>query len=264
MASAGEQLLTLQQSISRQNDPQWPDDYIQTLYFTEVEELFHVEYCGPFYEDTYQNLLQTLCIPDVAGKLKSLAIRGPDEGANGTRNWDFTALIEAQADFSNLTTFSVEPTAPEHHNKSIVGIDYEEDGQIGSLLSLMPLLKALTVPSAPDASFFKRPEHPLAVLRVDSGFSHQNFVRNFSESICFTQMKMLDFGDYNQRYMKNYPEECTPLSDYEELFKSQAFQRMNGFYLRNSELTAEQLTQLGQLRQEVSFYVIQAHGKYVR
>lgn len=163
-----------------------------------------------------------------------------------------------------MTTFFVEPTAPEHHNKSIVGVDYEEDGQIGSLLSLMPLLKVLTVPSAPDNSFFERAEHPLAVLRVDSGFSHQNFVRNFSKSTCFTQMKMLDFGDYNQRYMKNYPEECTPLLDYEELFKSQAFQRMNSFHLRNSELTIEQLTELGQLRQEVSFYVIQAHGEYIR
>lgn len=65
MASAEEHLLGLQQSISRENDPQWPDEYIQTLYFTEVQGLFHLEYYGPFYEDTYQNLLQTLCIPDV-------------------------------------------------------------------------------------------------------------------------------------------------------------------------------------------------------
>ncbi len=264
MASAEEQLFKLQQIISQTNDPQGPDEYTETVYFTQFQGLFHVEYYGSSYEGTYQSLLQTLCDPDVAGKLKSLAIRGPDEGANGTRNWDFTPLIEAQAEFSNLTTFFVEPTAPEHHNQSIIGVDYEEEGQISSLLSQMPSLKALTIPSAPDDSFFERPEHPLAVLRVDSGFSHQNFIHNFSKSTCFAQIKMLDFGDYNQRYMENYSEECTPLPDYEELFKSQAFQRMNCFNLRNPGLTAEQLAQLAQIRQEVSFYVIQAHGEYIR
>lgn len=264
MTLAEEQLFELQQSIGRANDPQRTDEYVQKLYVMQLQELFYVEYYGSSYGDAYFDLLQTLCVPDVARALKSLAVRGPDEGTNGTRNWDFTPLIEAQAEFSNLTTFFVEPTAPEHHNQSIIGTDYEEEGQIGSLLDQMPLLKTLTVPSAPDRSFFERPEHSLAVLRVDSGYGHQSFVRNFSRSCCFTQLRMLDFGDYNQRYMENYLEECTPLSDYEELFKSQAFQRMNRLNLRNPNLTDEQLAQLRQLRQKVSFYVIQAHGEYIR
>lgn len=266
MASAVEVLQSLQERISQTNERGLLDVETQKLYFTQSRGLLYVAYYGSSYDETYSDFLQTICIPEIAAQLGALTIQGPDEGANGTRNWDFTGLIDSGTNFPCLNTFFVEPTEPDHHNQTVIGADYEEEGQIGHLLTKMPALQSLTVPSAPEAGFFERAEHPLAILRVESGYDHQNFVANFSRSDCFPHLRMLDFGDYSQRYMVNYVQQCTPFADYEALFRSQAFRNITGrgFILRNSVLSAVQLAELRRMQSSVPFYVTHSYGEYIR
>jgi hypothetical protein len=233
------------------------------IYFTAVHGGLAIEFFGSPLDESYAAFLQALCTDEVAHSVRSLMLRGPDEGANGTRNWDLTGIFQSDAVFPSLENLFIEPTAPEHHNQSIIGREYDEEGQIGLLLTRTPSLKSLTVPSAPDASFFQAGYRPLRFLQVDTGFAHQDFLRHLSQSDCFPDLITLDFGDYNQRYLEDYREDCTPFEQYEELFPSDAFQSVKRFNLRNSILSAEQLTHLRQLRKDLQFYVIQAYGVYL-
>ncbi len=264
MTTVSERLQALQQSISRRNEPDQMDEDTEKLYFTESQGLFYVEFFGLPGGEAYNECLQAICEPTVAPHLRSLAFRGPDEGANGTRNWDLTEIIASGSEFPALNSLFVEPTSPEHHNQSIIGSDYEEEGQIGRLLAKTPALKSLTVPSAPDAGFFQAGTRPLLILRIDSGYDHQDFIANMSRAACFPKLRMLDFGDYSQRYMENYQKQCTPFGDYELLFKSATFTGVGRLNLRNALLSADQLRQLHELRQDLQLFAIEAHGEYVR
>lgn len=264
MLTIAERLQSLQHSISQRNDPGWVDEHTEKLYFVQSQGLYHVEFFGSPNGGAYDEFLRVICDREVATQLRSLALRGLDEGANGTRNWNLMKILETPAEFPVLNSIFIEPTSPEHHNQSIIGSGYEEEGQIGCLLAKSPVLQSLTVPSAPDASFFQSGTRPLFFLRVESGYDHQGFISNLSRCSCFPKLKMLDFSDFSQRYMENYREACTPFADYECLFQSAAFTSVRRFNLRNAVMSSEQLAQLRQLRQDLQFFTIQSFGEYVR
>jgi hypothetical protein len=119
------------------------------------------------------------------------------------------------------------------------------------------------VPSAPDESFFQVGFRPLRFLRVDTGFAHQDFLLNLSR-YGLSDLIMLDFGDYNQRYLEGYHQECVPFEHYEQLFRSPAFRGVRRLNLRNSALTHDQLAHLHSLHKDLQLYLIQAYGEYLR
>jgi hypothetical protein len=259
------QLTDLQRRIAERNEPDALDFVVERLYFADVGGLIYVEYYGySFLDASFGDLLNVFNIPDVASQIKLLAISGPDEGANGTRNSDFTPLTESETAFPQLTTLYIEPTAPEHHNATIVAEEYDEEGMLAKLLAKAPQLQSLTTPSAPDASFFKVGSRPLWYLRVDAGYDTQNFILNLSESSSFPYLRRLDYGDYNERYMEEYPKGCTPYEHYQALLQSPTFLPVNTFILRNSICTPEELVALKAIRRDLNFVAIQSHGEYVK
>ncbi len=92
-------LQRLQKSVWQANNTQSDIDAPQRLYFAEMNGLFHVEYYGTSRDEPYETFLKGICSPDIATNLFSLALRGPDEGANGVRNWDITGIVESDAHF---------------------------------------------------------------------------------------------------------------------------------------------------------------------
>jgi hypothetical protein len=191
--------------------------------FTEVQNLVQIEYFGFAFGESFSDLIHLLCNPDIASFTQSLVFRSVDEGANGTFYWDFTELNRSSVVFPNLTTFFVEPHHDDWHNHPVIAEMLEEEGMIGRLLAQMPNLREMTVPSAPDASFFQVGQRPLSTLRVEAGYDHQNFILNFSRSSCFPSLEMLDFSDFNEQYMDDYLEYCIPFDHYRELLWSKAF-----------------------------------------
>ena len=133
------------------------------------------------------DLLETLKDADVALHLASLTLRSPDVGANGTREWSLGTLTSTT--FPVLSSLRVERNHPEAHNRGVIGGVDGEFGELGDLLACCPSLLTLEAPSAPDASFFRLPTHPLHHLSVDSGYDHQGFVRNIAASTCFRTCK---------------------------------------------------------------------------
>lgn len=266
MPFASSQLSGLQQRVGERNEgaSAWTDEDAARVYFAPANNgLFHVEFYGTPFDEAFQDCVTTLSQPEVAVSIRSLAFRGPDKGANGTRNWDFTGLVDTGMDFSSLVSFFVEPTAPEHHNHTIIAQDYEEDGMIARLVAKMPKLLSLTVPSAPDSAFFAGREHPLQLLHVDIGYDHQNFIVNLSKSVRFPDLRLLDFGDHTPQRADD-PVMSTPTMDYTALVPSQAFRKVGRLNLRNANLPADQARELLRLKPGLALFLIQAQGDYVR
>jgi hypothetical protein len=257
------QLRNLQQHFSDRNEEWWPDEKCEKLFLTETNGLVHIEFYGRTFDESFWDFSRKLCQPEVAVVIKSLVFRGPDEGANGTKNWDFSMLLHNDVIFPNLTSLLIEPTQLHHHNQSIIGASYEEDGMIAALTNKMPQLESLTVPSAPNSSFFTKTKEGLRWLRIESGYAHQNFIQNLSRSKALPNLASFDFGDYCQNYIENYQDNCTPFAHYVELFQSQAFANISYFRLRNPSLSQEQLRDLKRLRSDLEFHVVQESGAYM-
>lgn len=263
MFDAGKHIQEIQKWISEHDQFEWNSDDPERLLFTEVQGLFHLEFYGFPWNDNFLKFIELICIPEVASKIVALNFRSPDQGANGTLNWDFSELIQSKTDLANLKTLFVEPYQPEWHNFPIIAESLEEEGMIAKLIAKMPCLKKLTLPNSPDASFFEVSRESLSYLRVESGYDPQNFIFNLSHSSCFPNLQTLDFGDYNQQYVDEYPEACIPFEHYVELFCSRAFASIQLFVLRNAVLSPTQLQELHQQRQGMTFRFIQSYGDYV-
>jgi hypothetical protein len=247
-------LSALQQRIAdREKEVGEEEDRIS---FEEVRGLFQIEYFGFAFGESFSELVYLLCNPDIASCTQSLTFRSLDEGANGTFYWDFNELNRSSVMFPNLTTFFVEPHHADWHNHPVIAETLEEEGMIGRLLAQMPNLREMTVPNAPDASFFQVGQRPLYALRVEAGYDHQNFILNLSRSSCFPRLKILDFGDLNEQYMDDYFEYRTPFEHYRELLQSKAFSEVKELVLRNVYLSPSQLEELQELCKNITFRLI--------
>jgi hypothetical protein len=237
-------LTELQNRLFADADLTDPFHEYDRVLFAEVGGLLHVEYYGDWCEEPLEATLEMLARPEVAERLAVLHFDGPDEGANGSRAWDFNPLLATDALFPRLTTFRVAWQRPGDHNYPVIG--YDEEGTVARLLDRLPNLKDLTVPSAPDAAFFDRPAHPLAYLRVATGYDHQNFILNLSQSRCFPNLFRFDFADYDQVY-HDYPEACVPFDHYRALFQSPVLEKAH-CAVWYAPWTAEQFRELRALK----------------
>lgn len=266
MHTALKKLGQLQAEIHSQEGGELPDEYQSTLMFCETSGLIKIKFYGdPAGEsDALNRLLRVVVDSDVSPYVKSLEFSGPDKGANGTRAWGFGAVVESDAVFTNLTSFLVEGTLPEHHNRSIISGDfYEEGGMIAGLLGKMPSLLSLGVPSAPDHNFFRTEAHPLNTLVVQAGYDTQDFILNLGRAACFPGLRRLDFTDYQETYAEDYESGRTPFGHYKELFLSPSLDEMRLVVLRNPRLSREEAEELKSLKKGVQLMLIRTTSEYV-
>jgi hypothetical protein len=246
----------LQRSIANREREVYEEE--ERISIVEVQDLVQIEYFGYAFGDSFSELIHLLCNPSVAASTQSLIFRSFDEGANGTFNWDFTELNRSSVAFPNLTNFFVELRHPDWHNHPVIAESLEEEGMIARLLSQMPNIREMTIPNAPDVSFFQVGQRPLSALRVEAGYDHQNFILNFSQSSCFPFLQRLDFSDFNEQYMDDYLDCCTPFEHYCELLQSNAFSGVQKLVLRNARLAPSQAEELQGLCKNIVFRLINA------
>lgn len=258
-----------------EDGPLWDIDQNQ-LFFAPRGAGIHVAYSGEVDEEVFDRVAECLVQRDVASSLVSLELGGPDEGANGTREWVLSKLAKSPARFPKLRRFFVAPTKPEDHNQSLIvrsDLIMAEGGDIARLVAKMPKLVELTVPNAPDASFFEVPLERLEYVRIGSAFDTQGFIGNLARSERLPSLHIVDFAESGQWHAEwadaRSQHLVTPFADYEALFASALMARVHTFVLRNTCLTLEQLAALeGRLRPErkgaLQFQVIQdTRGGYV-
>lgn len=263
MPDVAEQLEALRQRIAGRNEPDMPGAYLQRLAITSTASQFNLDFYGETLEDSYFDLLATIAKPEIAPHIRSLILRGPDEGANGTHNWDIGPLLETDAAFPELETFSVQLNQPADHNRSVIGADYDEDGILAKLLAKSPKMREFTVPSAPNAAFFGVGQRPIRFLSVDAGYDTQDFISNLAKSSCFPNLYCLEWGEYNETYMDDYLASCTPVDHYRQLFQSGAFAKVARLVWRNPVCTDDEINELKELKPDLQLLVVRFSDHYV-
>jgi hypothetical protein len=261
MPTAIERLTELQEEMNRANMSHWNLDEMRRLSFFQVGGLLHVHYYGLTrreYDEEAEELeneikarqlpiFEVLSLPEVASRVTSLTFDGPDEGANGTRDWDFTWLLAQEATFPELQTLIIQPSPPEAHNYTVLGLGYEADGQLAGWLSKAPKLSQLTTPSAPNAEFFQVEHKMLSWMRVNAGYDQANFILNLSQKPT-PMMVELDWCEIHNKHLDAWEEDATPYEHFEALFSSPGCPRH--ITLCNPNLSDEQIRKLIALQRE--------------
>jgi hypothetical protein len=180
--------------------------------------------------------LELLVSESVASHIEAIEIAGEPDGVNGTRNWELTALAEG-ADLPRLVRLTVEGTKPNDHGHTVLG-DYTlaEAGLVAKILDRTPALDVLEIPSAPDETFFRRENHPLKRLVVQTGYDHQGFIDNLARSTCFAKLETLDFTDFTQSDADDFDAQRTPRSSYDLLFATAGLPALRTAFLRGTKL----------------------------
>jgi hypothetical protein len=253
----------LRRKVHLRNHPShWPEQ-MDRFHFLELDGLFHVEYYGD--SSGIDEMLTELSRENVAPVIASIQIGGPDEGANGTKNWDLTLLATSAATFANLRYLIVEQTRPTDHNCRIIGRNYyEEDGMLAEIASKAPMLTQLTVPSAPSSAFFDVNLEHLECLNVDAGYETQDFILNLSQSTNLPRLRYLEWGEYHGLPTREWLEKCTPFAHYQSLFRSEAFRLVKAFVFRNPVCSEAELAELQTMRPDLQILVVRSTGEYVR
>ena len=202
-------------------------------------------------------LLAALTEPGVADHIVQLRIGGPDEGANGLKEWDFGTLIDAATRFPRLSDLEIAITDPGDHNQACV-----PDNQLPGLLALMPLLRNVTLPQAPEPAFFDVALPDLKTIRTGGDFRSRGFILVLAGATKLPALRFVDFTDSLAPFMekeRQSPEwDSTRFEDYEALFDSPVMERCWGLRLRNARLTEEQYRTLQARRPECQFSIVLA------
>ena len=247
-------------------EKEWFDPEPERLTLSEDDGLISIDFYGSPFTERFTTLLNILSEEAVANQVQRLFFHATDVGANGTRPWDFESLLDKPILFPNLIQLSIEWYEPINHNRPVIATRtrYEEQGMLANWLSKAPQLIMLTAPSAPNKAFFERPRHPLQRLNMQAGFDVQNFVQNFAQSNCFPELWRFEYQDYNEVYIQNYQENCTPLAHFYELFQSPAFASIRVFVWHNPIFAMDDLSKLKALQPDLHFAVVRSSKEYVK
>ena len=242
---------------------EWLPEYRESLTVLRGRHSVDLRFFGTPNEASYLALLDQVSRPDVAPFVRSLSMSGPDEGANGTKNWNLEPLVSKPSTFEQLELLAVQQNAPGDHNRSIVGDMYDENGVIARVVARAPRLRSLQVPSAPDASFFRVELRHLDYLSVDAGYATQDFISNLAQATSMPSLKVLEWGEYCETYQTDWTSLCTPANDYARLFASNVFSRVARFVWRNPVLADEEIAALKGTRRDLQLLVLRGQARYV-
>jgi hypothetical protein len=229
----------------------------------ESDGLFDVEYRGEnelWFDDQptvtiLHDLLSLLASTEIAPHLQSF-VYSTDAAlaANGTYSIVIDPFVSCKQVFPKLSRFVLDQGEGEHGYKILAsrlnGGDgyYDEAGVLARLLDRAPALQELVTSSPPSAEFFLGDPHPLRSLDVDAGFGHEDFIRNLTGCSRFPDLRRLMFTDFRQHHLKDWREQTTSFEDYKRFFVSEIATRVDSIYLREVNLTGEQVRHLLTIR----------------
>ena len=269
-----EKILNLQERIKSRNSENEVHEYIPRVFFSKVGELYEFIYYGEGYDDSAEPIsefdedvgmygfsaTQEFLIEN-ADRFRSIKFEGEDTGANGTKEWNFSRLANANVVFENLKDFSVQLMDVGDHNHVIIGEeDFKEDGMIAKLVSKMPNLEFLQMPSAPNKDFFELPNLKIRALVIQAGYGHQNFIENLATSNNLPNLGCLDFSN---PYDYNSGADITSFESYKKLFSSKIFSQRLHFKLRENSLEKLELLELKKLADIQFLHIPTELGEYI-
>lgn len=250
------------------DDRQRFDDYdamCTRLSVADLGGVLAVSYFGSSYTG-WPEALEALGVPGVAEHIGSLHINGPDEGANGTRDLNFSSLIAAQPAFTQLKNLVIAQSDTGDHNQTVV-----DEAQIAPLLALMPALVRLTLPQPPEPEFFDLEFKHLRTIVLGRAYRTYGFIGHLADrSQGLPALGYLDFSDslaplLDVEVQEDPDWDSTPFTDYERLFDADISAQLWGMRVRNSRLTEAELLALRAKRPKLQLSVaLDAPHAYVQ
>lgn len=230
-------------------------DHCSRLSVADLGGALAVEYRGSEYEG-WDEFLDLLASPGIAPHIVQLRISGPDEGANGLKEWDFASLIAARPDFTALRDFRIAISDPRDHNQACVA-----DDQLPALIGFMPALRTLELPQAPEPGFFALDLPELRRIRTGGDWRTRGFIGHLAEATRLPALGFIDFADSSAPFLSlksaETPEwDSTPFAEYERLFRSPVMERAWGIRLRNARLSEAEYRALAAIRPKCQFSVV--------
>lgn len=250
-------------------------EYATRLEIAPVTQGFQLTYygCGTASEDSsaFATLLNGLSHQALADWIEGLTFVGPDEGANGSREWCFTPLLDSDVTFPRLNALHIPPAGRAAHNIVCIvqeGEILDEAGDIARFVSKTPQLTHLTLPEAPGGSFFSVSLPQLQRLVIGPGHDTRGFIAGLAKATLLPSLGQLDFCDSIAPLQQFAPPSdepsATSFEDYEALFRSPIMDHLWGVVLRNAQLTEAQYRLLNALRPNCQFQVTHAFpARYV-
>ena len=180
-----------------------PNDFRSHLLVADGGNGLHVQYDGEVWEEAFEITLTA--IAEAAPDIVSLKFMGPDEGANGSRTHDFSALLATKASFPNLLELYIRPTDVANHN--FVDVD---ENQLPALIARCPNLAELTIPHAPEPAVFNTLLPNLSYLRIGMGWQLYDFITNLAKSNNLSKLTIFDFSDSLSVFEATLPKGAPP------------------------------------------------------
>ena len=228
-----------------------PNDFRSRLLFADLGNGLDIEYYGEVWDEAWEIVIDAIAQPEIASRITSLRITGPDEGANGCRTHDFEPLLQTDAQFPQLLNLYIRPTDVADHNF----VDIADD-QIPALIARCPNLNELTLPNAPEATFFNIPLLQLRYLRIGMAWRTHRFIANMANSRNMPKLSMFDFCDSlsvfrrppQTQHNHDFDDGITAFEDFQLLIQSDAIKHNMLVYLRNAYLTKAQFEALDAIK----------------
>jgi len=227
------------------------NEYRSRLLFADLRNGLEIEYYGEVWDEAWEIFLNTITVPEIASRLTSLRITGPDEGANGCRTHDFQPLLDTNVHFPRLLNLYIRPTDVTNHN--IVEI---ADNQIPLLIARCPKLNSLTLPNPPEPDFFDCGLPDLYYLCIGMAWRTHRFIHNMANSHNMPALIHMDFTDslsvFNQANIQpansDFDDSYTTFEDYLRLIESKTIKPNMVMHLRNAMLTKAQFETLNKVK----------------
>lgn len=268
--TALKKIQAIQRQLNRSKDRYknyfyYPNEGYMRLMVADIGERLVVEYYGHCHSDekSWELVQKVLVDPKVAPFIAVLRFSGPDEGANGNREWDFSVLLDhSKTFFPALVSLEIQTTQTQMHNKITVCED-----QLVPLLKLFPKVRELVIPQCPTPDFFSLKFKHLSGLTLGMSFQTHQFIRHLANSRNLPALTKIDFSDSAAFTLKTKPSAgwgATAFEDYEYLFNSAFFNQVGVFFIRNAQLTKAQFQTLEKRRPDCQFAaMLEAPHAYV-
>ena len=256
-----EALQRMQTEVEKLGDRDMPADAVGRVDFRLRGDGAHIFFYGASSGEPYYMMMDAIGRDPIAPALCSLTLDGPDIGVNGTCEWSVGPLACSSAGFPLLRSLHFPQIGASDHNRTVLGSGDEDT--IAALVARMPVLRSLTLPSPPAKAFFNTPLPHLYRLSVDAGCDPLGFIPNLAGSDSLPRLGVFEWGEYAETYMDDWRSQATPFSDFAELFRSRAFDKIELFSLKNPVHSDDELAGLAAIRPAMQFKIVHASHSYV-
>lgn len=196
----------------------------------------------PNYSEHLNFLFTTTSSKKYSDSIRKIKLRYNHGAANGTMDIDLKEFLKNDIIYPNIDELTFELESEDTNLVTIsLNDSYDSTGTVCTkVFDSLPNVKKIILLTAPSKSFFSRNFHPIETLLVKSAFTNNDFIKNLSQSSCFSNLRELCFYDVDS-YLIDNESENTSYDAFSNLFNSKYLPNLKVLNLINVNLDENQI-----------------------